>query len=1098
MKNKNILLILSILVLLFSNKLNGQEPAPASLLPVTQASPNATELGKYGAMPVSYYTGTPNISIPIYEYKCGGYTLPITLSYHASGIKVNDIATWVGLGWNLSAGGGITVGPKGKFDFSRDRVRIRSKEDLMNLDLFTNSELSSLRNRNIDSEPDVYNYNFCGYSGQFVMEMDLGNDEFVVHFLKNNEGLKMECQRTYYPNPCGDGDCGHWEAKFIATDKNGVKYHFDVFEITDRNDYKQGYDVYANTMYPEYWSNGGNADVGEIEATNWMLTKIELANGIDYIEFQYHTEEYKYQTAHTGTLQACQNDNCLMPGNLIYNWQSSNNTFSFSEIENTVQILDLITYSRDGSKIVFKSEHARQDLLGCNALSEIEVWRNATERILVWDFDYSQYFISNFSIGDDTYGNPLDKRLKLNMLTQYSGDKTKSFPPYIFKYFGDEENDLNLPPRNSFDGFDHWGFLNNNISIEDAQNPGKLFPKIENETSDNMSFICIHEAYQAYVNQTGEKNIITDFWWGFPTIPNFLNGGDRTPDDYYAKSNTLKEISYPTGGKTTFDFQVNRYSKIHSQNNSYFDNEPCGGLRVSEIKDIYDGSNIITRTFSYDGGILFGEPLYIRPEFQKSVMDGNLISSFMHCGGYDAGKEPKVGGYNLYSYSVESLYSPGTDAIGYATVTENNNNGSILYQYYSGYDYESSYNYYYAFRQSNIINVNDFYSEIEDVGDHIYPFSIDNLTGEFSGNAYKRGSIKNIYYKNSANDLVKEENYIYDAVEGEKIAGNRVITIDDDFNFMDAYEISTGKNFLTTKTVTEYDIENSTSIERIYTYTHNEEYEQLKTEETTNSNGDEQISTYIYPHDITLYVNHTDFDEETSGLSHLQNYHIIANPIEQTVAINGEFVKSSILSYQTIIPNDEDSYAVPYLEYSIESNVPFTKQDIEIVPNSGTGVYEFIVDPQYKIKGEYTCDEYGNIISYQKTHDNIISFYYGYNNSLPVIEVKNASYSVLSSAVNSITNDFDGLLENIGDLSLESQKNEWKVFNEDLRSYYTLTNAMVFTYTYKPHIGKTSETDASGKTTYYEYDIFGRLETIRDHDGNVIRHIDYHYENESD
>lgn len=405
MKNKNILLILSILVLLIANNLYCQEPAPASLLPVTQASPNATELGKYGAMPVSYYTGTPNISIPIYEYKCGGYTLPITLSYHASGIKVNDIATWVGLGWNLSAGEGITVGPKGKFDYCRERD-FRSKEELEELNLFENNELISIHIRSMDAEPDVYNYNFCGYSGQFLFDED-----FNVHFLKNNGGIKMECERTYIPATCvnGLGDCGNWEAKFIATDKNGVKYHFDVFETTVRHDNKQGYYVYGNHLYDViYHYPGANVGIKEVEATNWMLTKIELANGIDSILFQYHTEESKYQTAYTGTLQACQTNNCLLPGNLIFEWQSSDLTFSFSEIENTVRVLDLITYSRDGSKIVFKSDHARQDLIGCNALTEIEVWNSPSEKILAWEFDCVISFSSHVEPSSkSTLTNPL-------------------------------------------------------------------------------------------------------------------------------------------------------------------------------------------------------------------------------------------------------------------------------------------------------------------------------------------------------------------------------------------------------------------------------------------------------------------------------------------------------------------------------------------------------------------------------------------------------------------------------------------------------------------------------------------------------------------
>ena len=60
-------------------------------------SANAASLGKYGDIPVSYHTGVPGISIPIYTVKQGNLSLPVTLSYHSSGIKVDELASWVGL-----------------------------------------------------------------------------------------------------------------------------------------------------------------------------------------------------------------------------------------------------------------------------------------------------------------------------------------------------------------------------------------------------------------------------------------------------------------------------------------------------------------------------------------------------------------------------------------------------------------------------------------------------------------------------------------------------------------------------------------------------------------------------------------------------------------------------------------------------------------------------------------------------------------------------------------------------------------------------------------------------------------------------------------
>jgi YD repeat-containing protein len=56
-----------------------------------------------------------------------------------------------------------------------------------------------------------------------------------------------------------------------------------------------------------------------------------------------------------------------------------------------------------------------------------------------------------------------------------------------------------------------------------------------------------------------------------------------------------------------------------------------------------------------------------------------------------------------------------------------------------------------------------------------------------------------------------------------------------------------------------------------------------------------------------------------------------------------------------------------------------------------------------------------------------------------------------------------------------------------------LTNSLVTTYTYKPLIGMTSQTDPNGVTTYYEYDSFGRLKFIKDDKGNMLKKYEYHY-----
>ena len=54
------------------------------------------------------FTGKANANLPIYTLKSYDIEVPINLDYSANGAKVDEMGSWVGLGWNLNAGGAIT------------------------------------------------------------------------------------------------------------------------------------------------------------------------------------------------------------------------------------------------------------------------------------------------------------------------------------------------------------------------------------------------------------------------------------------------------------------------------------------------------------------------------------------------------------------------------------------------------------------------------------------------------------------------------------------------------------------------------------------------------------------------------------------------------------------------------------------------------------------------------------------------------------------------------------------------------------------------------------------------------------------------------
>lgn len=85
-------LIISLLFLLVCPLLHAQEEASSiSILNrVVPPSPEAAALARYGEYPVGHTTGVPKIEIPLYDIQLGDYHLPISISYHASGIRVDD------------------------------------------------------------------------------------------------------------------------------------------------------------------------------------------------------------------------------------------------------------------------------------------------------------------------------------------------------------------------------------------------------------------------------------------------------------------------------------------------------------------------------------------------------------------------------------------------------------------------------------------------------------------------------------------------------------------------------------------------------------------------------------------------------------------------------------------------------------------------------------------------------------------------------------------------------------------------------------------------------------------------------------------------
>lgn len=215
MIRKNMFLKLLFFVsFLFTQTKAQQKISLESLIP---PAPNAAELGKYGTYPVGLVTGIPDISFPLYQVSSGSLKLPISISYHGSGNRVNDKATDLGLGWSLMAGGQISrtvfsaadEGTYGWFNYTAP-----SYNTLLGTgNYYTMSTYNIVGNSGYDLEPDLFAYNIGGKSGKFHAD---ANKNFVT--------VPFDPIKIQKCAGCAGGKIG-----FQITDDNGVIYNFNAY-----------------------------------------------------------------------------------------------------------------------------------------------------------------------------------------------------------------------------------------------------------------------------------------------------------------------------------------------------------------------------------------------------------------------------------------------------------------------------------------------------------------------------------------------------------------------------------------------------------------------------------------------------------------------------------------------------------------------------------------------------------------------------------------------------------------------------------------------------------------------------------------------------
>ncbi len=500
MKNhyKTILIILGALLYLAIVEGQTEEKSRPVLVP---PSPNASSLGIFGEVPVSIYTGVPNITIPLYEIVSGPMRIPINLQYHASGIRVAQEASWVGLGWALNAGGVISRTIRGWDDFRimGDEVTgyITAPElpqpdanndiDVPNTGSSELQRYTNYRDNWEDPEPDIFFYNFGNYSGKMLFPKKEQINQAYRPVLLDQQPLQVE----FFPNNFT------WQVKT----PDGCTYYFGTGENTTIYS-DQGYNYNASTIgMPQILKN--ERDKQSSALTSWHLDSIQTSWN-DKIRFTYRNQRalvrsHTTLSIHKGIMEdlelldqsGLEATSRLEPFDLYYLTQFAVNEAYLEKIEFRGGSAHFVT--RDRSDLLDTVTNKAQQLSRFYVLNQQQ------------DTVCSYRFVTGY-FGGTT--NKEYSRLRLDAIKGFKGDN------YTFAYHRPDS----VPSKKSL-SVDHWGYYN------------------------------------------GKRN--STVLPAFLTRRNYYSGANRDPDEKYTKMLILKNIQYPTGGYSAFDFALNRYSNAY-------------------------------------------------------------------------------------------------------------------------------------------------------------------------------------------------------------------------------------------------------------------------------------------------------------------------------------------------------------------------------------------------------------------------------------------------------------------------------------------------------------------------------------------------------
>lgn len=1041
-------------------------------------SPTVAGLAQAIDCPVSYYTGTPEINIPLYTIPLRGLELPINLSYHASGIKVAQEASWVGLGWNLNCAGMITRTVKCGDDFHEygaghdngiEEGYYFAPEAKAPIDksYFKTNNLGASWLLVKDSEPDVFCYCIPGSSGKFLVDKTRG-PILLSCTGKNHVQIKIHGKSV---NKSGS-------FTFEVVDTYGNQYFFELKETTHcfhrNNELNMNYTL-TQAVCDEFEQRVSDMYPSSFDYTSsWLLTKI-VTSKKQVITFEYEAENYQLPT-----VESVLKYNLLNTSGNGYTMSSSP---QYSCSKTMIEGYHLVKIAWDAGSINFQTT-TREDIKACNSMYPLNVPKKLVglyikdkmnEIIKSYSFSY-KYMNANRT---DSYAHVFKRLMLVSVI-----DNTDKTIKYSMEYYPGD-----LPAKNS-NNTDSWGYSNGS-----KQGANFYFPASYNgilyhgaDKTPNLNSMRVG-TLQKLKFPTGEEY---EYNYEVPTsktpptpVSKKITASlgacytDKVDDEEYTdiprtRTETIKIDTY-----TVFD--IYGYAEnllIGSSDLSYlYDNESYPVFRVYRIKK--DGSKNEDWYYSltapneminardpyqypsYKLGLPAGTYSF---EIYSPIKDAYFVIYYTYTGTYvEPGVEVPIGGLRIkeirgsetrsFNYSGGNLLMPQTTSyvynLQYFQDASNNSSKTYLVQSSHAVTPMSTLKDGYIYGYNNVKETCGKYSvsyeyinEPEMSQEENYPF-IPTILNCKNGLLKK----KSIFYEWETCKQVEE--YDYDTFDNKKVFG--FVYMPHERN-VHSYIYDIEQPLLTSARKKTYYGNDFKEEEMYYSYN---PYFQLSEKETITSLG-----TYK---DVCLYPS----DKNDNLYKQMTEANIVGIPIESQSYLNEKIISANKTEY-----GKQGNTYVPFAQYKAEMNTPI---DVSVLKNAYV---------KRKDLGHYSS--YGNPREIEENHTTTILIW-SYLGMYPIAKIKNCSYSELIQYLPEST------LNTIEARSVPTE-NDWKQI-EKLR--LQLPHAMTMTMEYKPFVGIIRQTDERGFSTYFTYDNSGRLIEAYFYENDkkmILKKYSYHYQ----